>query len=1383
MRLISLFTAILIFISSSIAGMREFATCLVQSADLPAYDSTPPMPELGMDPRVDPIYRGATWDDSSLASLLTLQGIEDASGAMPEAPPADRLTSDILGTGGGGTTGGGTGGVGGGGGTTGGGTTGGGTTGGGTTGGGTTGGGTTGGGTSGGGTGSPPTSGTGGALPGESFGPGGGSSHAEGSVNTHTGNRITTVPIVGWSGLSGIQVDFSLIHNSQTSGAAGNGVKWRTSFDTVVHQDSSMAPTGAIKHAIVRMADGTAIPFTETAVGTQMYRAPTSGYKWLLTRKPYGETYGWRLRFDDQSADFFDDHGYLLEMRNRNGASVFISRVGASMSSIYDSGHTLTLSRRTDGIITGVTDPIGRTWTFSYNASNYLTGVTYPALSGTTYTRSFGYNTRADITSETDLRGKLWNCAYDTSDRLTTWTDPTARACTYTYSGAYTSFTLPHLSTASTPYLKVTHNYSAGLLASAVDPAGFSVTYAWDTGKNATSVKDENGNTTLYTYDSLGNVLTVQKPHLTNPLMHTTVVTTTYNALSDLQSAIDALGHVRTYDYDSLGYGKLLHEYFADFAGSAVNTMATYGYDGYHQVNAVSSISSRSVGVAYDSSGNVSSLTPGGGATLTVGSDGLGRPTSVARMGRGTTSVAYDDWGRAAIVTNSDSSTSSATYDLEDNVVAATDENGHTGYVTYDDAGRPLSSTNARGDTSSVGYDDYGRVVSVTNGRGKTRNFVLGPRGERLKMTLPDAYTEEYTYDGNGNLKVFRDARTRALLQTTNYAYDKWDRLTTTTYPGGGTATMSYDLINNPTSMVDSSGTTTWQYDSSGRLLNLITSAGTVHYGYDTHWRRNSLTQPGLSTATSFTYDGYGRLATLTNPFSETTSWTYDVVSGDLTRQTMANGAYTDYGFDIRGRVSTITHKTSTSGVIDPQTYTYDPAGNLITKTVAGDMLTYTYDAIDQLTSEGSIVYGGISYTYDGNGNRLTRTQGSTTENYTYDNADKLLSIAVGSTTTRSYTYDAAGRPFSITSSSGTRTLAFDDEDRLTSISGTGAGTYTYNAAGTRVSKTVGSTTRNYVRSGAGVTAPVLADGAATYTPGISEHRGSTSSFVHGDHLGSTTRLTNSSQATTDTRDTDAFGNLRGSTGSNPSPFGFAGGFGYQGDETGLMLLGHRYYDASAGRFLTRDPAQAGSNWFGYCKSNPGMHVDPTGLLGGDVPEVAVELAADLADTSIVGDGVEFTSAEQTLLQRAGWAATEWFSSLPPDVQRVLVKLLEFLEALGLEAGMGPSFGSKAHSAMAVKIEEAAAGGVFSSGVSVQTEVTVLNGIVMNRSSYGIKGSVRYDAVVAFGGKVWAVIDWKFRSARLAAARLKQLLDSLPEDWRGAPVVPGKQYWHASIKP
>jgi RHS repeat-associated protein len=152
--------------------------------------------------------------------------------------------------------------------------------------------------------------------------------------------------------------------------------------------------------------------------------------------------------------------------------------------------------------------------------------------------------------------------------------------------------------------------------------------------------------------------------------------------------------------------------------------------------------------------------------------------------------------------------------------------------------------------------------------------------------------------------------------------------------------------------------------------------------------------------------------------------------------------------------------------------------------------------------------------------------------------------------------------------------------------------------------------TKTYKRDGAYVTDPVLSDSAASYTPGISERRSSTTKFYHTDRLGTTERLTNTSQTTTDTRTYDAFGLLVSSSGSTPTPFGFAGAWGYQEDpDSGLKLLGHRYYDPSTGRFLTRDPLADGRNWYVYSGNNSFKYVDPSGLFSEAIKRIVAGFA------------------------------------------------------------------------------------------------------------------------------------------------------------------------------
>jgi RHS repeat-associated protein len=156
---------------------------------------------------------------------------------------------------------------------------------------------------------------------------------------------------------------------------------------------------------------------------------------------------------------------------------------------------------------------------------------------------------------------------------------------------------------------------------------------------------------------------------------------------------------------------------------------------------------------------------------------------------------------------------------------------------------------------------------------------------------------------------------------------------------------------------------------------------------------------------------------------------------------------------------------------------------------------------------------------------------------------------------------------------------------------------FVYNGEDLRVSKTDSAGTSAQITDGTAPASPVLKDARAVYTPGLSERAGTTSKFYHGDALGSTRGITNSSQTVTDAVLYDAFGMTVSRTGTTPTPFGFVGAQGYQSDsDSGLQLLGHRYYDPSIGRFLSSDPAKAGTNWYDYCENGPLAGTDPTGL-------------------------------------------------------------------------------------------------------------------------------------------------------------------------------------------
>ena len=132
----------------------------------------------------------------------------------------------------------------------------------------------------------------------------------------------------------------------------------------------------------------------------------------------------------------------------------------------------------------------------------------------------------------------------------------------------------------------------------------------------------------------------------------------------------------------------------------------------------------------------------------------------------------------------------------------------------------------------------------------------------------------------------------------------------------------------------------------------------------------------------------------------------------------------------------------------------------------------------------------------------------------------------------------------------------------------------------------------------------------SSYSPLVWHRRSGTTTYSH-SALKNNAAQSGTGQTVAATRTYDAFGNVVASTGTFKGPFGYAGPFGYQeAGDSGLKLLGHRYYDSSTGRFLTRDPIKDGRNWYVYCDSNPLEHVDVSGLS----PQLALAVAALASD-------------------------------------------------------------------------------------------------------------------------------------------------------------------------
>ena len=156
---------------------------------------------------------------------------------------------------------------------------------------------------------------------------------------------------------------------------------------------------------------------------------------------------------------------------------------------------------------------------------------------------------------------------------------------------------------------------------------------------------------------------------------------------------------------------------------------------------------------------------------------------------------------------------------------------------------------------------------------------------------------------------------------------------------------------------------------------------------------------------------------------------------------------------------------------------------------------------------------------------------------------------------------------------------------------------------GLRVGKVDSTGTYSYLCDGASPGAPVLSDGHAVYTPGLSENRGGTVSYPLFDRIGNLWTQDGAGKSQSFYQDFTGFGSLTALGGGNASPFRFGGALGCQTDaDTGLVLMGHRYFDPRTGRFITQDPAGDGDNWYSYADNSPVNAVDPDGLMSAPTP-------------------------------------------------------------------------------------------------------------------------------------------------------------------------------------
>ncbi|WP_350276525.1 LamG-like jellyroll fold domain-containing protein [Kribbella sp. HUAS MG21] len=538
---------------------------------------------------------------------------------------------------------------------------------------------------------------------------------------------------------------------------------------------------------------GSYVTYTTNAVGDVITRTDAAGnstqYGYDHLSRPVVVT----APDGSKRRTVYDEPGNNTMAKAYDSSGRFISKISAT----YDA----------NGNQLSTTDALGRTTTFTYDATGLVIGETQPVSATESITTSFGYDLQGRRTRYTDGRGNKHLSTYNSWGLPESQIEPATSAN-------------PNDRTWTTAY------DAAGRAAKLTQPGGVVVSNAYDAVGNLVSQTGTGAEATTadrtFGYDLAGQ--------LTSMRAGTGTDTFAYNDRGLLTTTAGPSGS-SSFGYTADG----LMASRTDASGTS-----TYSYDAVNRLsNATVAATGQSVSYAYDVQSRVTKLTYGNGNTRSFGYDSASRLTSdILKTPAGTTvaSIAYG-------------------YDLNGQETSKT-TTGFSGAAahtyTYDWAGR-LTSWNNGSTTTSYAYDASGNRTRV----GAT-TMVYDERDQLVS----DGSTS-YTYTARGTLKsAVTGSTTQALssdaygqqtaIGSQTYTYDSLGRVLT-----AGSTALTYSGLDND---VAGDGTATYSRGPDGGVLGVRPVGGTGVFAWtDQHTDLvGQFTSAGATLAGSVAFDPFG---------------------------------------------------------------------------------------------------------------------------------------------------------------------------------------------------------------------------------------------------------------------------------------------------------------------------------------------------------------------------------------------------------------------------------------------------------------------------------------------------------------------------------------------
>jgi RHS repeat-associated protein len=809
----------------------------------------------------------------------------------------------------------------------------------------------------------------------------------------------------------------------------------------------------------------------------------------------------YRRTMTDQSVYLYRTDGRIASMTDRVGNSTqFEYDANGLIQRIVDPVGLATVFASSAGRITSITDPANKVTTLEYDAAGNLTKVTDP--DGTL--RTWSYDDNHHIVGEIDKLGRTETTDYNFAGRvvrniLSDGTEVFYDPVQTQYLKSPTATTNPlappvidRLAPISATYSDSNGNVTEVMLdkqgqaLNSRDGQGSLGSVARNADNLVQNAGDSRGFTTNFTYDAIGNVLSITDQ--VGALTGGSLFVTGHDSDDHSNGAYQRAG----LDFVTFGQTASTPDEVAaraqvkvGFLGNSDGSSRGAAASGYTNRTFIDLDNANWADTAFDGTFEILIIGSGGDFVNSTGSTRLNAEAArfadyfnagggiYVNTDAGGTSIGQNFYSflptfgatRAAL-----GGTGVYTATPEGLLIGLTEpvvdsDPTHTEYQNVDTTiFRVFETHNQTGDAVAIGlfggfigggfggvarqfftYDpNFSQPTSYVDGQGNRFLYDVDPaNGNRTKSTrvvgnidsVANGETNDLVSSMSYTTQGLVDTMTDPLGRVTDYDYDARGRLVTVTYAKGtadeAVMRYEYDLAGNQTAMIDGNGNRTeYQYDALNRLVRSI-EADPDGAG------------PLTSPTTNIAYDARGNVASATDARGNTTTSVYD----DKDRLVQSTGPDPDGAGPLAAPVTR---------------YVYDLAGNLASSTDPnGNVTQYEYDSrnrrVAMIDPDGGVTRS--AYDADNNLARVADPVGNITR-FVYDARSRLVEETDPLGKKITYTYDAANNLISKVDRNGRETrYAYDDRNRLVREEWIGANdaivntiAYAYDAASNLIS-------------------------------------------------------------------------------------------------------------------------------------------------------------------------------------------------------------------------------------------------------------------------------------------------------------------------------------------